>query len=198
MNFDFTSLLVVIIVMFLMLVIGFFCRKIGWIDDAASKRLSTLIIKVGQPMMIIDALVNVEYTNEPVKGAFLCPSSQGELDPAYPGQGCRYDRSQYHSYKGTNYGQSVMTRNLNWNGIAANIRLLKYTKIVNPSRFFVYADTYANNGPDLNCLNPCRPNFSRHQGNANIGYGDGHVGTIAETDGIIDDQTANGPWLAGN
>ena len=141
---------------------------------------------------------NVEYTNEPVKGAFLCPSSQGELDPAYPGQGCRYDRSQYHSYKGTNYGQSVMTRNLNWNGIAANVRLLKYTKIVNPSRFFVYADTYANNGPDLNCLNPCRPNFSRHQGNANIGYGDGHVGTIAETDGIIDDQTANGPWLAGN
>ena len=64
MTYDFTSLLVVIIVMFLMLVVGFFCRKIGWIDDLASKRLSTLIIKVGQPMMIIDALVNVEYTNE--------------------------------------------------------------------------------------------------------------------------------------
>ncbi len=71
MNFDFTSLLVVIIVMFLMLVMGFFARKIGWIDDLASKRLSTLIIKIGQPMMIIDALVNVEYTNENLKQGLL-------------------------------------------------------------------------------------------------------------------------------
>ena len=64
MTYDFTSLLVVIIVMFLMLVVGYLCRKIGWIDDAASKRLSTLIIKVGQPMMIIGALANAEYTKE--------------------------------------------------------------------------------------------------------------------------------------
>ena len=71
MTYDFTSLLVVIIVMFLMLVVGFFCRKIGWIDDVASKRLSTLIIKVGQPMMIIDALVNVQYTNENLKKGLL-------------------------------------------------------------------------------------------------------------------------------
>ena len=71
MKFDFTSLLVVIIVMFLMMVVGFFCRKIGWIDDVASKRLSTLIIKVGQPMMIIDALVNVEYTTENLKKGLL-------------------------------------------------------------------------------------------------------------------------------
>ncbi len=71
MTYDFTSLLVVIIVMFLMLVAGFFCRKIGWIDDVASKRLSTLIIKVGQPMMIIDALVNVEYTTENLKKGLL-------------------------------------------------------------------------------------------------------------------------------
>ena len=71
MTYDFTSLLVVIIVMFLMLVVGYFCRKIGWIDDVASKRLSTLIIKVGQPMMIIDALVNVQYTNENLKRGLL-------------------------------------------------------------------------------------------------------------------------------
>lgn len=71
MKYDFTSLLVVIIVMFLMLMIGYFCRKIGWIDDAASKRLSTLIIKVGQPMMIVDALVNVEYTTENLKRGLL-------------------------------------------------------------------------------------------------------------------------------
>lgn len=71
MTYDFTSLLIVIIVMFLMLAVGFFCRKIGWIDDVASKRLSTLIIKVGQPMMIIDALVNVEYTNENLKQGLL-------------------------------------------------------------------------------------------------------------------------------
>ena len=71
MKFDLTSLLVVIIVMFLMMVVGFFCRKIGWIDEAASKRLSTLIIKVGQPMMIIDALVNVQYTTENLKKGLL-------------------------------------------------------------------------------------------------------------------------------
>ena len=71
MDFNFISLLVVIIVMFLMLVVGFFARKIGWIDDLASKRLSTLIIKIGQPMMIIDALVNVEYTNENLKQGLL-------------------------------------------------------------------------------------------------------------------------------
>ncbi|MBO5757227.1 MAG: AEC family transporter [Clostridia bacterium] len=71
MTYDFTSLLVVIIVMFLMLAAGFFCRRIGWIDDVASKRLSTLIIKVGQPMMIIDALVNVQYTNENLSRGLL-------------------------------------------------------------------------------------------------------------------------------
>ena len=71
MKFDFTSLLVVIIVMFLMMLVGFFCLKIGWIDDVDSKRLSTLIIKVGQPMMIIDALVNVEYTTENLKKGLL-------------------------------------------------------------------------------------------------------------------------------
>ncbi|MBQ4328794.1 MAG: DUF1559 domain-containing protein [Lentisphaeria bacterium] len=139
---------------------------------------------------------SVQYTNQPVKGAFLCPGSIIELDPAYPGQGCRYDKSTYHEYKGTNYGQSVITRNKTRDGIAGNIRLLKYTKIKNPSKFFVYADTFANNGPDLNNYNPARPNFERHTKTANVAYGDGHVGSLKEGDPVIDDVSTEGPWRA--
>ena len=43
---------------------GFFARKRGIIDDVASKRLSTLIIKIGQPMMIISALVEADFSYE--------------------------------------------------------------------------------------------------------------------------------------
>ena len=43
---------------------GFFARKRNIIDDVASKRLSALIIKIGQPMMIISALVEAEFSYE--------------------------------------------------------------------------------------------------------------------------------------
>lgn len=61
---NFTALLTIIATLFLLMACGFFARKKGIIDDVASKRLSTLIIKIGQPMMIISALTEAEFSYE--------------------------------------------------------------------------------------------------------------------------------------
>ncbi len=58
----FFDLLSIIGVLSLMLVTGYLCRRLGIIDEAASKRLSKLIITVGQPMMIIGALISKEFS----------------------------------------------------------------------------------------------------------------------------------------
>ena len=61
---SFPALLSIILTLFLLMICGFFCRKKGIIDTVASKRLSSLIISVGQPMMIIAALNNAEYSEK--------------------------------------------------------------------------------------------------------------------------------------
>lgn len=69
---NFSSLLTIIATLFLLLVCGYLCRRLGVIDDVASKRLSTLIIKLGQPMMIIHALITAEFSYENLKdGAII-------------------------------------------------------------------------------------------------------------------------------
>ena len=60
----FLDLLSVIGIIALLLVTGYICRRVRIIDDAASNRLSALIIKLGQPMMIIGALISKEYSRE--------------------------------------------------------------------------------------------------------------------------------------
>ena len=63
MNLDtFLDLLSVIGILFLLMSAGFACRKFCVIDDAASKRLSALIIKLGQPMMIVGALISKDFS----------------------------------------------------------------------------------------------------------------------------------------
>jgi len=64
---NFTALLNIIITLFLLLICGYVCRKLGIIDNTASKNLSKLIITVGQPMMIIGALNNAPFTPENLK-----------------------------------------------------------------------------------------------------------------------------------
>ena len=64
---NFSSLLNIIITLFLLMICGYICRKLGIIDQTASKNLSKLIITVGQPMMIIGALNNVEYSKDNLK-----------------------------------------------------------------------------------------------------------------------------------
>ena len=68
---NFTALLTIIATLFLLMACGFFARKKGIIDDVASKRLSTLIIKIGQPMMIISALTEAEFSYENLADGFL-------------------------------------------------------------------------------------------------------------------------------
>ena len=66
---DFSALNSVVITLFIIMVVGLFCRKFGIIDDAASKKLSKIILSVGQPAMIINALSKAEYSSENLKTA---------------------------------------------------------------------------------------------------------------------------------
>ena len=68
---DFSALLTIIATLFLLMACGFFARKVKIIDDVASKRLSSLIIKIGQPMMIISALTEAEFSYENLTDGLL-------------------------------------------------------------------------------------------------------------------------------
>ena len=54
----FINLLSIIGILFLIMVTGYICRRIGLINADASKHLSRLIICLCQPMMIVGALVS--------------------------------------------------------------------------------------------------------------------------------------------
>lgn len=69
MNFD--RLYIVVATLFLILALGFFCRKVKIIDDVASKKLSRLILSVGQPAMLISSLAGAEYSEENLKTALI-------------------------------------------------------------------------------------------------------------------------------
>ena len=69
MNFD--KLYIVVATLFIILSIGFLCRKVGIIDDTASKKLSKLILSVGQPAMLISSLASAEYNAENLKIALI-------------------------------------------------------------------------------------------------------------------------------
>lgn len=58
---SFFKLLTIIGILFLLMVTGYICRKIGWIDEVSSKKLSKLIICLGQPMMIVGALLSKDF-----------------------------------------------------------------------------------------------------------------------------------------
>lgn len=58
------ELLKIIITLFLFMACGFVARKTNIIDDTASKRLSKLILAIGQPMMIVSALMGTECSWE--------------------------------------------------------------------------------------------------------------------------------------
>lgn len=69
MNFD--KLYIVVATLFILLAVGFLCRKVGIIDDTASKKLSKLILSVGQPAMLAGSLASAEYTDENLKTALI-------------------------------------------------------------------------------------------------------------------------------
>ena len=58
------GLLKIIIMLFLFMIAGFIARKTGIINDTASKNLSKLVLAIGQPMMIVAALMGTECSLE--------------------------------------------------------------------------------------------------------------------------------------
>lgn len=69
MNFD--RLYIVVATLFIILAVGFFCRKVKIIDDVASKKLSRLILAIGQPAMLVSSLSSAEYNEENLKTAII-------------------------------------------------------------------------------------------------------------------------------
>ena len=67
----FFDLLSIIAVLFLLLVTGFACRRLNIIDEVSSKRLSKLIISVGQPLLIVGALISKEFSVELLKSGLF-------------------------------------------------------------------------------------------------------------------------------
>ena len=64
---DISALLNTIITLFLLMSVGFVANKIGIIDEKASKKLSKLIISIGQPCLIVSGLLKIEYSKENLK-----------------------------------------------------------------------------------------------------------------------------------
>lgn len=65
-----TSFYVTVLSLLFMMCVGFLARKAGIITDGASKGLSTIVIKIGQPFMIIGAMLGVEFSEENIKYGF--------------------------------------------------------------------------------------------------------------------------------
>ncbi len=61
---DFTSLLNTIATLFVLMIAGFIASKCNIIDEISSKRLSKLILSIGQPFLIINSLLGVEFSKE--------------------------------------------------------------------------------------------------------------------------------------
>ena len=67
----FFNLLTIIGVLFLVMVVGYGARKRGIINDVSSNRMSKLIIEIGQPALIIGALVSKPFSWELLREAML-------------------------------------------------------------------------------------------------------------------------------
>ena len=61
---DFFSLVNITAALVLLLLVGILANKIGVIDSVASKMLSKLIIRIGQPLLVLSAILKVEYSKE--------------------------------------------------------------------------------------------------------------------------------------
>ena len=59
---NFSALLTTIATLFVLLIIGYIAGKTGVIDSVASKKLSALILKISQPMLIIYSIVKMQYS----------------------------------------------------------------------------------------------------------------------------------------
>jgi len=56
-----------VITLALMLFIGYVAGKLKFVDEVSTERLSTLIVKVAQPFLIINSLMSLEYSTDNLK-----------------------------------------------------------------------------------------------------------------------------------
>lgn len=64
---NFYSLLNMVATLAILLAVGFGSRRLGLIDDVFSKKLSSLVVHICQPMLIISSLISIEYTADNLK-----------------------------------------------------------------------------------------------------------------------------------
>lgn len=58
--------------MLFLMAVGFAAAKFGVIDQTAAKKLSSLIVNIGQPFLMVSSLVNAEFSTENLKtGGFV-------------------------------------------------------------------------------------------------------------------------------
>ena len=75
---DFVAFLNTIGTLFLLIVAGFVAYKTSVIDDVSTKKLSTVIVKIGQPFLIISSLLTQEFSAEKLRtGLFVMLLSVG-------------------------------------------------------------------------------------------------------------------------
>ena len=67
---QFTEFFNLILAFFILLIVGFVAGKTKIVDSVASKKLSALIIKIGQPALIINSLIKMEYSTSKLKLGF--------------------------------------------------------------------------------------------------------------------------------
>lgn len=65
-----TTVLKMMLTLFILCAIGYAARKTGLIDNAFSKKLSSLIIHIGQPFLIISSVLSTEYSREKLLTGF--------------------------------------------------------------------------------------------------------------------------------
>ena len=88
----FFNLLTIIGVLFLVMMIGFWCRKRGTINDVSSNRMSKLIIEVGQPALIIGSLAGKQFSFELLREGLLYLAVGFILHPLMSGIGLLFGR----------------------------------------------------------------------------------------------------------
>ena len=71
MLFDFTSLLNTIATLFLLLSVGFIAAKAKIVDEIGTKKLSDFVLKIGNPILIINAIIGINFSFENLKLGFF-------------------------------------------------------------------------------------------------------------------------------
>ncbi|MBR6745050.1 MAG: AEC family transporter [Clostridia bacterium] len=67
MGIDFSALISTCASLFLLIALGFFLRKIGIADEDFSKKLSTLVAKVGMPCLMLHSITSLGFSPEKLK-----------------------------------------------------------------------------------------------------------------------------------